>query len=97
MWLNSLAVFVFPGGEADITLAIAEELAHDFLIAAGDPSHAPDASSRTKERAAQAVMKRWGCDMSAYRKLVAWMKKRKIVVGCFCILGRPDGPRRSRL
>ncbi len=75
MWLNSLAVFVFPGGDADITLAIAEELAHAFLITVADPSHAPDASSDTKERAAQAVIERWGCDMSAHRRLMAGMEK----------------------
>jgi hypothetical protein len=72
MRVNSAVVFDLPGGKAWLTLVIAEELAHAFLIASGDSTHVPTLL-KGHEEAAQAVMKRWGFDMTEHRRLVDWV------------------------
>jgi hypothetical protein len=72
MQVNSAVVFDLPAGDVDLTLVIAEELAHALLIATNDPTHVPKLRG-DHEDAAQAVMERWGLDMAAYRRLSAWV------------------------
>jgi hypothetical protein len=73
MRVNSAVAFDLPGGNPGLTLLIGEELAHAFLIATGDPTHVPILRGREAEEAAQDVMKRWGFDMAAHGKLIAWV------------------------
>lgn len=72
MQINAAIVFDLPDGDLGLTLVIAEELAHAFLIATKDPTHVPSLRG-DHEATAQAVMERWGLDMLAHRRLTAWV------------------------
>jgi hypothetical protein len=73
MQVNSAVAFDLPSADVGLTLVIAEELAHAFLIATNDLSHVPTLRG-DHEDAARGVMERWGLDMAAHRSLTAWVE-----------------------